>query len=71
MMPESQNSGAGVNVHLLCNDSVITFPRQRIRKQQLRYCWAIKMEIVFSVGSGPRLYTEDPRPADRIIECVS
>jgi hypothetical protein len=26
------------------------------------------METVFSVGSDPRLYDEDPRPAEGIIE---
>jgi hypothetical protein len=25
------------------------------------------MEVVFSIGSAPRLYTEDPRPAEEII----
>jgi hypothetical protein len=29
------------------------------------------METVFSVGSAPRLYNEDPRPAANIIEGVS
>jgi hypothetical protein len=28
------------------------------------------MEIVFSVGFAPRLYNEDPRPAEIIIEGV-
>jgi hypothetical protein len=26
----------------------------------------MKMETVFSLGSAPRLYNEDPRPAERI-----
>jgi hypothetical protein len=29
------------------------------------------MEMVFSVGSALRLYNEDPKPAERIIEGVS
>jgi hypothetical protein len=28
------------------------------------------METVFSVGSAPRLYNKDPRPAERIIESL-
>jgi hypothetical protein len=28
------------------------------------------METVFSVGSAPRLYSEDPRPAESIIESL-
>jgi hypothetical protein len=26
--------------------------------------WAIKIETVFYIGSAPRLYNEDPRPAE-------
>jgi hypothetical protein len=29
------------------------------------------METVFSVGSAPRLYNKDPRPAEGIIERLS
>jgi hypothetical protein len=46
------------------NDSVTRFPRQRILKQQSSYFWAITMETVFSVGSYPRIYNEDPRPTE-------
>jgi hypothetical protein len=49
---------------LLNNGSVNTFPRQRIRKQQSRCCWTIMLETVFSVGSAPSLYKEDPRPTE-------
>jgi hypothetical protein len=31
---------------------------------QSRYCLTIMMETVLSVGSAPRLYKEDPRPAE-------
>jgi hypothetical protein len=55
---------------LLGNDSVNTFPQQRISKQQLRHYWAITMIIVFSVGSAPRLYNKDPRIAE-IIELLT
>jgi hypothetical protein len=48
---------------LLGNGSVNTFPRQRIRKKQL-------LETVFSVGSSPRLYNEDSRPAEGIFEKI-
>jgi hypothetical protein len=34
------------------------------RKQQSKYYWSITMETVFSVGSNPRLYNEDPRPTE-------
>jgi hypothetical protein len=40
-------------------------------KQLSRYCWAITMEKMFSMGSDPRLYNEDPRPAEMTIEGVS
>jgi hypothetical protein len=60
MTPESQSRRS-----LLGNDSVSRFPRQRIRKQQWKYCWAIMMELVFSVGSATRLCNEDSRPAER------
>jgi hypothetical protein len=56
---------------LLGNDSVNRFPRQRISKQKSRYCWAITMENMFSVGSAQRLYNDDSRPAGLIIEGVS
>jgi hypothetical protein len=39
---------------LLGNDSANRFPRQQIRKQQLKYCWTITMQTMFSVGSDPR-----------------
>jgi hypothetical protein len=55
---------------LLANHSVNRFPRQQINKQQLRYCWALKIETVFSVASASRLYNEDPRPVGIIIEGV-
>jgi hypothetical protein len=48
MTPESQRRRS-----LLGNDSVNRFPRQRIRKQQLKYCWVTTMETVFSVGPDP------------------
>jgi hypothetical protein len=51
IMPESQSRHS-----LLDNDTINTFPRQRINKQQSRYCWATKMETVFSVVVAPRLY---------------
>jgi hypothetical protein len=57
MMPEGRYSRARVN----------TFPLQRIRKQQSKYCWAITIKMMFSVGSAERLYNEDPRPAEKIV----
>jgi hypothetical protein len=36
----------------------------KIPKQQSKYCWAIMKETAFSAGSDPRLYNEDPRPAE-------
>jgi hypothetical protein len=50
------------NRSLLGKDSVNTFLRQQILKQQLKYLWTITMETVFSVGSDPKLYNKDPRP---------
>jgi hypothetical protein len=41
-----------------------TFPRQGILKQQSKYFWAITMETVFTLGTAPMLYNEDPRPAE-------
>jgi hypothetical protein len=49
---------------LLGNDLVKSSPRQRIRKQQSRYFWAITLKTAFSDGDSPRLYNEDPRPAE-------
>jgi hypothetical protein len=45
---------------LLGNGSINTFLRQRICKQQSKYSWAVTMEMVFSVGSTPRLYNGIP-----------
>jgi hypothetical protein len=59
MTPESQSKRS-----LLGNNSVNMFPLQRISKQQSKYSWAVTMETVFSVGSTPRLYNEDPRSAE-------
>jgi hypothetical protein len=59
MTPESQS-----RCSLAYNDLVNRFPRQRMSKQQSKHCWAIMMETVFSVGSAPRLYNEDHRPAE-------
>jgi hypothetical protein len=33
-------------------------------KQQSKYCWAVMMEIMFSLGSDPRLYNQNPRLAE-------
>jgi hypothetical protein len=44
-----------------------TFPRQRIRKYVLS---GYNNETVFSVGSAPKLYNEDPRPAEELIESL-
>jgi hypothetical protein len=59
MTPESQGRRS-----LLGNDSVNSFSRQQISTQQSRYYWTITKETVFSVGSAPRLYNEDQRPAE-------
>jgi hypothetical protein len=63
MTPESQ-----IRRSLPGNDSVKRFLRQRISTKQSRYFWAITMETVFSVGSAPRQYNEDPRPDETAVE---
>jgi hypothetical protein len=61
MTPESLYSGVRVDVHCWATTRQTCI---RIRKEQSRYCWIITVETVFSVGSEPRLYNEDPRPAE-------
>jgi hypothetical protein len=39
-------------------------------KQPSSYCWPIMTKTVFSVGSAPRVYNEDPRPAEIMIKGV-
>jgi hypothetical protein len=71
MTPESRNSDARVDVHYFANDSVNRFPWQRIHKQ------TIDVLLGYSDGTGvfcrpdPRLYNEDPMPAERITGKIS
>jgi hypothetical protein len=50
----------------LGNGLVNTFPRQQIRKQQSRYCWAITMETVFSMWLVPKHYKQSQSGRGRI-----